>query len=336
MRALASAAVIADSIDYNLIIIWKKDEHCDAAFDELFEGPNLFYTLHIDPLDCHPDYLYPAKECTDGYSSPCPPKHDKERNKKRNSKRHSDSLEQFSCLQEAEPEWMRRITARKDVYIETACVISHPKTNWRKESTWLQTRIQPVPIIQNQINIYANKFVVHNCIGVHIRMGQQASQHSYENCNTWKKETRLALENNRRQSNYIYFMLEIEKIWRDNPKQVFFICADNDYIYTEFAKKYPGDHRIVYVPKDVYDRSLQQLYSAMIDVYLLSKTKYVLGSPWSSFTELVLRLGVPEYYYPVLISLHKSTVYYFTPILTILAMTSRVWPLGNIYQLSII
>lgn len=47
-----------------------------------------------------------------------------------------------------------------------------------------------------------------------------------------------------------------------------------------------------------YNRSINQLTGAIVDVYLLSKTKYLLGSPWSSFTEFALRLGCPYVKFP--------------------------------------
>lgn len=88
-------------------------------------------------------------------------------------------------------------------------------------------------------------------------------------------------------------MIEMEKYWRKNPDQKFFICADDDMIYNAIISKYPDkmSKSILYVNKSTFDRSLEQLRSAVVDVFLLRKCQIVLGSPWSSFTELVARLG---------------------------------------------
>jgi hypothetical protein len=67
------------------------------------------------------------------------------------------------------------------------------------------------------------------------------------------------------------------------------LAADNQETYDIFIKKY-GD-KITYVKRDVFDRSVDQQRYALIDMILLSRTKYILGSYWSSFTELAQRLG---------------------------------------------
>ena len=79
-------------------------------------------------------------------------------------------------------------------------------------------------------------------------------------------------------------MKEMDNIVKGTPNQVFFLCCDNDEAYNTILglKKY----NIVYMKKTVYDRSVEQVKSAVVDLILLSKTKYILGSNWSSFTEI--------------------------------------------------
>jgi hypothetical protein len=80
----------------------------------------------------------------------------------------------------------------------------------------------------------------------------------------------------------------MDKIIAENPNQVFFLCCDTQEAYDNLMAS--GKFKIIYFKKDVYDRSLAQLRSAVIDLMLLAKTKYILGSNWSSFTEVAKRL----------------------------------------------
>ncbi len=48
---------------------------------------------------------------------------------------------------------------------------------------------------------------------------------------------------------------------------------------------------IIYVKRNCYDRSQAQIQTALIDMLLLSKTKVIWGSNWSSFTEIAHRIG---------------------------------------------
>jgi len=190
-------------------------------------------------------------------------------------------------------------TVKDDIYIVSACVINNPSTNWLQESEWLQNNLRARASILESINSYTKQFSsvseMSDLIGVHIRMGQSSETHRYEDYSSWESHQIDAIVKYRSQSNYIYFMVEMEKIWRKNTHQKFFLCADNPDIYRAFSVKYPTrmGKTILHVPKTVWDRSPEQLIGAMLDVYLLSKCNYVLGSPWSSFTELVSRLSKP-------------------------------------------
>ena len=49
--------------------------------------------------------------------------------------------------------------------------------------------------------------------------------------------------------------------------------------------------KIIYLQRDKYDRSKEQIEYALADIILLTRTKLFLGSTWSSFSELVLRMA---------------------------------------------
>jgi hypothetical protein len=70
-----------------------------------------------------------------------------------------------------------------------------------------------------------------------------------------------------------------------------FLAADLVDTYEIFKRKY--GHRIVYLPRQINDRSVLQLQYALADAILLSKASIFLGSSWSSFSELATRLAKP-------------------------------------------
>ena len=68
-----------------------------------------------------------------------------------------------------------------------------------------------------------------------------------------------------------------------------FVATDLQETYDIFEKYY-GD-RLVYLKRNVFDRSKEQIIYALADVLLLSKCKKLLGSTWSSFSEAAMRLS---------------------------------------------
>lgn len=184
-----------------------------------------------------------------------------------------------------------------DLYIESACVIKSILTSWDEECKWLRESLKLMPFIQHMVDVRSKQIGIESTIGVHVRMGQPMKEYNFEGHLHWDPMSIISVLKNRKASNYLFFMDEIERMWKQvNQKQKFFLCADNSFIYQEFIKRFPemknqSTSRIVYIERTDYDRSLSQIVSGLLDVYLLSKTKYLLGSSWSSYTELATRLG---------------------------------------------
>lgn len=259
LRALASAAVVARNTGRNLLVVWIPDDHYNCKFNEHFVDSDLCVVSCLlkgyDPIQNLPPNQY------------------------NNCNSFSKPVQFESC---------------DDIYVVSATILDNVNTSWSQECAWLRTNIQPIKSIQKQINYYKQLFEIENVFGLHIRMGQSADKYSFEDWSKYSPEQKAAAARNRGASHYSYFMAEMDKIWKVNPDQVFFLCADDKSIYKAFKKRYTGKQgsHIVHVPKHVYDRSAGQITGAIIDVYLLSMCgKGLLASPWSSFSELANRLG---------------------------------------------
>lgn len=255
LRALASAAVISEVNDRNLLVVWKPDEHLGSKFEELFLDNEIFVVS--------------------SYSTTAVPIKD--------FKPQSYSIDLL----------YEEFKGKDDVYAISATVLDNSPGQYKKECEWLQKYISPIPIVQKEIDYYTKMFNIRDCIGIQIRMGQDSTKYKFEDVSFYGDVQKRAVVANRNNSHYKYFMFEMEKIWYRNPKQVFFLCADSEEVYDAFQEKYPdkmGSH-IVNVKKTVYDRSHEQLVGAIIDVYLLARCSRIFISPWSSFGELAGRLG---------------------------------------------
>jgi len=165
-----------------------------------------------------------------------------------------------------------------DIYLSSACTLKSKYTSWEKECKYLRSLS-----FSKEVQKIISSVDVSNCVGVHVRMGQQ--NYSFESTEGWDRNTKEKLEASRKESHYTVFIEEMTR----RPTNDFFVAADSQEIYDAMIRKFGS--RIKYLKRQVFDRSREQLFYALADVVLLSKCVLLLGSPWSSFTELASRLG---------------------------------------------
>jgi|GEM_PF-1512078 len=252
LRAIASAYCIAKKNDMDLIIIWEADHHCDCELTDLFE-----------------------------YS-------DEHLNKSFISQINSQSFDTYNYM-EAEKNSNKDqeiILGDKHLYIRSAYSLNHQDVQWDQENEFIRS-LKPV---QKILDLVANVAIDSETIAAHIRMegGQGLDKHSYESADNWSEESHIELQYWRGMSHYSHFIKRINQLLTDN-KQKLFIATDMPETYQEFKNIYGT--RLVYLKRDVFDRSKEQLQYALADVLLLSRCKKLLGSSWSSFSELAMRLS---------------------------------------------
>jgi hypothetical protein len=269
MRALASAYNIAKNTNRQLVLIWIPDSHCYAKFTDLFKINYLMKDVIIieseKELEVNGDTINYIINENDFIVK------DKV---VYNYMKHKDKYIDD--------------TTEHSIYIVSACVLVNKHTNWNKEAIFLRY-LEIKDNIAEEIFLFDIKHNINNAIGVHIRMGQSVEVASYENISDYSEISKNSIEKWRKASDWKIFLNEMDNILKNNPKQMFFVCCDNKDAYDELLKI--RKNNIVYYEKQVYDRSVQQIIYGLIDVVLLSKTKYILGSNWSSFTELAHRLS---------------------------------------------
>ena len=127
----------------------------------------------------------------------------------------------------------------------------------------------PKPEIATIVNDIVRGFDF-NTIGVHIRRADNLKSKSVS---TIKKfENRMNLE------------------MTLNPTVNFFLASDDQDVETFFRKRFKG--KILVYPKREINRNIPMaIEDALIDLLCLSKTKKMLGSYWSSFTETASQIN---------------------------------------------
>lgn len=276
LRAIASAAVVSRKLNFIFLIYWKADIHCDCKFDDLFDAKNLLVSATEFPWykNSSPSNILtiPISSFTEKFMYTIP------------------------CNGWVDEDLLPKIKSFDAVYYRTACILPSSLTSYREECNWLKDNLKIVPHLSKKIEEFSLKWNLPECIGIHIRRGQPDKQFQYESSDNWNPQQREKLRKARSESHFWFFMQEIERLWAVNPQQKFFLCADRESTYQAFRQSYPEKaNEILYITRTVYDRSLLQLESALFDVVCLSRCKEILGSPWSSFTEVAARLryGIP-------------------------------------------
>ena len=255
LRALGSAAAIAEASDRELVVVWQPDDHCDGRFSDLFDYKGAVleqrFVDRATELGCDV-YNYMPNEA--GSQKDAPVRHD----------------------------------SRKDIYARAAFVLLNPHSTWATENRFLQalTPIEPIRALVRSVRHP-------NDLSAHVRMegGKKADHLTYENAANWLPEDHALIDEWRNKSHFSHFLKRIDALITEGRAERIFLAADLPETYAEFQHHY-GD-RLAWLPRNLYDRSAEQLHYALADAILLSRSPLLLGSTWSSFSELAMRLA-PE------------------------------------------
>ena len=256
LRAIASAAVIAEAEGSELVIIWQPDDHCDCRFSDLFDYPGAVMEER---------FLDDAR------------------------RRGWQVLNYMAAEPEAAKDAAVRMGLGRDIYARSAFVLNAPVSTWAAENAVLRA-LTPVPAVRDLVAGVRHP----NDIAVHVRMqGGAAHEHlPYERPDNWLPEDHAAIAQWRARSHFAHFLRRIEAMTAAGVAQTLFLAADLPETYTVFQDHF-GD-RVAWLARDRYDRSAEQLQYGLADALLLGRAPRLLGSTWSSFSELAMRLAPRE------------------------------------------
>ena len=135
-------------------------------------------------------------------------------------------------------------------------------------------RLEPIKIIQKEVNSFNRKYNIKNAVGVHIRRGDFADRSTSPG----------------KVSSDEKFIERMREIIKENTKTKFFLSTDSKEMEEKIEKEFPK--RIIKFKKSSFSRTdVKATQEGLIDLLLLSKTKHILGTYRSSFTEMAWWLG---------------------------------------------
>jgi len=253
LRAVASALAICAAVQRELIIIWTPDEHCECEMPDLFQyhGPILNKAPIFENFDRPIDQVT-YMELEDGACKDAP----------------------------------ITLNSGADFYIRSAYVINHPSSSWTTENEQLR---QLVP--HQEVQALVNSVDFDSGYACHIRMqggsGQQLA--SYDSSDNWSEESHQQILAWRDKSHYSNFAKHLKTL-NITPSDKVFIAADLISTYEQMELIFPNNIRALTREGDS-TRGMEDLRYALADAILLSRSTTLLGSGWSSFTELAFRLS---------------------------------------------
>ncbi len=253
LRAIASAGAIATGSDRELVIIWQPDSHCACTFEDVF--------------------FRHGAVLSEGFVNEA----------------RSFDMDVYNYM-EVEPDSAKdapvEYSAFRDLYLRSAYPFVSRFSNWHTENAFLRT-IEHNHIVRDLVNSVRNP----NDLSIHIRMeGGVGSEHlPYESAANWTPAAHKEIDLWRKRSHYRHFLPRLEQLIDQGQAERVFVAADSPAAYDQFQARY-GD-RISWLPRKAFDRSAQSVVYAMADAILLGRAPRLLGSNWSSFSELAARLS---------------------------------------------
>ncbi|MCR9222565.1 MAG: glycosyltransferase [Hyphomonas sp.] len=250
LRAIASGAAIANRTDRELVVVWHPDHHCECEMRDLF------------------DYVGPV--ISESFVADAP----------------SLGIDTYNYMESEGGEKDKPIQLGSgDIYFRGAFVAVSDMTDWDEENRFLKSLI-PAAAVRELVA----PFNLSNHVAAHIRMegGAGLDGHEYEQVSNWTEKDHELLHYWREKSNFKHFITHIDKIFEQDPSAKLFLATDMQQTYDIFQGYY-GD-KLAFLSREVYDRSKEQIIYALADAILLSRCKRLLGSTWSSFSEMAMRL----------------------------------------------
>ncbi len=253
LRAIGSAGAIAAATGRELVIIWQADVHCDCRFEDLFDpfGGVLSQGFHSE-AEAMGMELYNYMDVEPG-----------------SAKDRTVALGAFG-----------------DAYLRSAYPLVHPQSTWHSENDWLR-RLQPNAVVRHLVASVRRP----NDVAVHIRMegGTDVEHLPYESPVNWTEAAHREIDHWRKRSHFSYFLRRLDHLIAEDTAKTIFLACDTPEARHALTQRYGG--RIACLPHQITGRSTPALVHALADALLLGRAPRLLGSTWSSFTELAARLA---------------------------------------------
>ena len=255
MKAIDAAIQLISGTDLALKIYWFRDKGLNCRFDQLFQ-----------PLDLPQVSLIEATSF-DSFS------YDRPRKRNLYIPRFFQLFYFDDCVYEAEAtERMyqhfdfRSWAINKRTYLASCVYFFPPAPDAR-----LFQFFHPVPALQQRIDEVSRTFG-NRCVGVHIRRTDNLSSIN-------ESPTKL-------------FVDRMQMMIQSDKDTCFYLASDSPEEKSKMKATF--GERILTSVTDLSRNSVQGIQDALVELYVLSKTKMILGSVKSSYSETAAQIGQIE------------------------------------------
>jgi len=276
LRSLGAGMALAAATGRELVLIWERDVHLDATFHDFFTNDLLCVErLRLGwPFDTRADDKLAAVHALTFMR-----------------KDRVDVLSAGAHVLDVDA------VASQHLYIKTAYVVrttvplmedgSQAKP-YSPVCLAMRTLTPVVPVLRLVEGNVANG--VADTIGVHVRSRSLARDivGLADPVAEYGSEKSLAVTEYWRNTTQLPAFVDKMRSFNDSSLR-FYVAADDAEAIAALTAAFPG--RILHTPRSCDDRGRDCLRYALADMILLSRTKLILGSYWSSFTEAAMRLG---------------------------------------------
>jgi hypothetical protein len=135
-------------------------------------------------------------------------------------------------------------------------------------------KLEPLKSIKKELNSFQKKYNLKSMVGVHIRRGDFADRPTSPG----------------KVSSDEKFIERMNELIKEKPETRFFLCTDSKEMEEKLETIFPG--KIIKFTKTSLKRTdVRATQEGLIDLLLLSKTKQILGTYRSTFTEMAWWFG---------------------------------------------
>lgn len=287
LRAAASALAFARRSKRVLVVLWTNTSHLEVGFHELFESIRDEAVVVDDWRDPWP-FSPPTRSVW------------------------NSSFEIYNFIEREESEGRDvglRFTSRttlgrgnlvitpsskRHVFFRSSTALN---TQWRLRDATnaiLRHRFRPVARVRERIAIACPDSWIGRAVGIHMRTKTiQADIPSLDPAQEYSARHReMQARYAALSSNVTLFANEMRKYWSRDAAQRFYLASDDVSRSIEGMRRVLGEDRtgLVAYQSDACDaRNLACVETALTDLLCLSRTKGLIGSGWSSFSEVACR-----------------------------------------------
>ena len=171
----------------------------------------------------------------------------------------------------------------KHIYVKSAYVLQNSAISHQELYTSL-AELVPVESIRNVLEAYP--FDLSGCVGVHIR-SQDPNTEIILKENEYPEKGMNDIKKYRQITSFTIFEKKMKILMDEDENMCFFVASDTAESKNRLTKTF-GSQKIRTLQNQEFciDRSPICIRNALVELYLLGSTSLILGSYWSSFSEV--------------------------------------------------